>query len=484
MNYSQHFTSFRQHIIGIDSTFPSPFGEKKIVYFDWTASGRLYRPIEDKILNEFGPYVANTHTESNFCGSLSTEIYHTSLESIKKQVGADQHDVIITESFGMTGVINKFQRLLGLRLPEKWSSHVFIEEDDRPVVFVTHMEHHSNQTSWLETIAEVVVIQPHEETVVDFDHFDSLLKEYRHRKMKIGAFTACSNVTGIQTPYHQLAKMIHEHQGFCIVDFAASAPYVKINMHPEDPMEKLDAIVFSPHKFLGGPGTSGVLVFDSGLYSNKTPDHPGGGTVLWTNPWGGKQYFSDIELRENGGTPGFIQAYKTALCFRLKEKMNVEHILSFEKKLLTLLLNGLHSVEGLTILDKHFDKRIGIVSFYIENIHYHLLVRLLSDRYGIQVRGGCSCAGTYGHFLLHINQEHSKNITDQINKGDLSAKPGWVRLSIHPTTTEEDIFYVIQALKEIVSNLDDFQKDYRYDEKKNDYVHWDFVPEQKNWFDF
>ena len=180
--------------------------------------------------------------------------------------------------------MNKFQRILGLRIPENLKGNVQIPEKERPVIFITHMEHHSNQTTWLETIGEVVILEPSSTGEIDVPQLEELLQKYRERPLKIGSFTACSNVTGIETPYRQLAKIMHQHGGLCFVDFAASAPYVKIDMHPEDPLERLDAIVFSPHKFLGGPGTSGVLVFDSRLYSNQVPDHPGGGTVLWTNP--------------------------------------------------------------------------------------------------------------------------------------------------------------------------------------------------------
>jgi selenocysteine lyase/cysteine desulfurase len=337
-------------------------------------------------------------------------------------------------------VVNKLQRLLGLRVPEIWRNHLHLPERERPVIFMTHMEHHSNQTSWLETLGEVILVNPDREGRVDLNHLEQLLNVYKDRQLKIGSFTACSNVTGIQTPYHKLAKLMHQHGGLCFVDFAASAPYVEINMHPEDPLEKLDAIFFSPHKFLGGPGTSGVLVFDSRIYTNKVPDHPGGGTVLWTNPWGEHKYFDDIEMREDGGTPGILQSIRTALCLNLKSKMGIKNILKREKEQLSLLFSHLEKIPEVHILAGNIKDRIGIVSFYIETIHYNLLVRLLNDRYGIQVRGGCSCAGTYGHYLFNIDQTTSKQITEKITHGDMSTKPGWVRFSIHPIMTDEEIF--------------------------------------------
>jgi len=473
----EYFQPFRSHVIGMNQEFDSPYGKRKIIYADWTASGRLYRPIEIKISEVFGPFMANTHTESNITSLMMTGIYHQSKKIIKDHVNANEHDSLVLDGFGMTSVINKFQRILGLRVPEKIKHKLRLPEKERPIIFITHMEHHSNQTSWLETLADVVIIEPERDGSVSIKHLEELLYQYKERPLKIGSFTACSNVTGIQTPYHHLAKIMHQHGGVCFVDFAASAPYVEINMHPEDPLEKLDAVFFSPHKFLGGPGTSGVLVFDSRLYTNQVPDHPGGGTVTWTNPWGQHHYYDEIELREDGGTPGILQAIRTALSINLKNQMGIENILKREKEQLMLLFSHLKDVPGLHILDGHMDNRIGIVSFYIENHHYNLIVRLLNDRYGIQVRGGCSCAGTYGHYLFDIDKKSSKEIMNKINQGDMSLKPGWVRFSLHPVMTNEEIIIFIEALREITQNIEEWKKDYVYDSLSNDYFYINHIRE-------
>ncbi|MGG3562453.1 aminotransferase class V-fold PLP-dependent enzyme [Neobacillus rhizosphaerae] len=468
-NLEKYFQMFRSHVVGMDWEFEAPYGKKKIIYADWTASGRLYRPIEQKISEVFGPYMANTHTESNITSLMMTGIYKHSREIIKEHVNGDQHDAVLLDGFGMTSVINKLQRLLGIRVHEKWKHRLNLTEKERPVIFLTHMEHHSNQTSWLETVGDVVLLSPDRDGGVDIKQLIQLLDQYKDRPMKIGSFTACSNVTGIQTPYHQLAKIMHQHGGVCFVDFAASAPYVRIDMHPKDPLEKLDAVFFSPHKFLGGPGTSGVLVFDSRLYFNQVPDHPGGGTVTWTNPWGKHQYYKDIELREDGGTPGILQAIRTALCINLKNQMGITNILNREKEQLDILLPRLAEIPGLHVLDGRITSRLGIVSFYIDDIHYNLIVRLLNDRFGIQVRGGCSCAGTYGHYLFDIDQEASKQITEKISLGDLSSKPGWVRFSLHPIMTNDEIIMFVKAVKEITININEWKKDYIYDLSSNDY---------------
>jgi selenocysteine lyase/cysteine desulfurase len=474
-NLEKYFSRFRKNIIGDQQTFVSPYGRKKILYADWIASGRLYLPIEKKIHKTFGPYIANTHTETNITGVTMTKAYHAAQTIIKKHVNANSDDVLITAGFGMTTVVNKFQRILGIKLPSQLSSKVKIEKDDKPVVFITHMEHHSNHTSWQETIADLIVIPPDKNGCVDIDWFRNEIKKYSNRKLKIGSFSAGSNVTGIIPPFHKLAKIMHENEGVCFVDFAASAPYVTINMHPKDPLEKLDAIMFSPHKFLGGPGSSGALIFDKKLYTSGVPDHPGGGTVRWTNPWGGHTYFENIEAREDGGTPGFLQAIRTALSIRLKEELNPQKMRDREKELLTIAFNEFRKIDGLVILADNIEDRLGIISFYFEKIHFNLVVKLLNDRFGIQVRGGCSCAGTYGHYLLHIAPNVSKSITDKIDSGDLSAKPGWVRLSMHPTMTNDELVYIIDALKDIQKNITQYEIDYTYDEHTNRFMHNTFV---------
>jgi len=464
-----YFEQFRKNIVGIDQRYETPFGTVKMIYADWIASGRLYKPIEKIISDKIGSFIGNTHTETSETGTMMTKAYHYAHDLIKKHVNADKDDVIITYGFGMTAVVNKLQRILGLKTCGRLMHRDCLDTGDRPVVFVTHMEHHSNQTSWFETMADVVQIDPGKDLLVDLDNLRDKLKKYQNRKFKIGSFTACSNVTGIHTPYHQMAKIMHEFGGVCFIDFAASAPYEEINMHPKDPEEKLDGIFFSPHKFLGGPGTSGVLIFDSKLYHNPCPDNPGGGTVDWTNPWGEYKYIDNIEAREDGGTPGFLQAMKTALSIELKNQMGVENILKREGQLLKKAFRELNKIPNIHLLANEVKERLGVISFYFEKIHYNLIVKLLSDKFGVQVRGGCACAGTYGHYLLHVDYDKSKKITDQISRGDLSEKPGWVRLSLHPTMTEEELFIIIDALKIISKNIGKLSQGYKYDNRTNEF---------------
>lgn len=466
----KYFQKFRNNIVGIGQKFESPFGEQEIIYADWTASGRLYRPLEDKMLNDIGPFVANTHTETSTTGSVMTHAYHIAKDKIKSHVGANKDDILIVTGSGMTGAVNKFQRILGLKISENLKEHTEIPEEMRPVVFISHMEHHSNQTSWLETIAKVEVIPCNEEGLICFDSFEILLKKYENTPLKIASITACSNVTGIKTNYHAIAKLVHQYNGLCFVDFACSAPYVDIDMHPQDESSYLDAIFFSPHKFLGGPGSSGVLLFNKKLYKNLVPDNPGGGTVLYTNPWGDHDYIDDIETREDGGTPGFLQTIRVALSIQLKEEMGTQNIHDRENEMNSIVFSKLSKIKNLHLLAKRHTDRLGIFSFFITDAHYNLIVKLLNDRYGIQTRGGCSCAGTYGHFLLHVDQQASKEIEMQILDGCMVERPGWIRMSIHPTMTTQEIEIICTAIKEVAENHEEWAKDYKFEAVSNEFI--------------
>lgn len=471
MSLEKYFEKYRDNIIGKDQTFDSPFGQKKIIYADWIASGRLYSPIENLLRKEIFPFVANTHTETSTTGASMSFALEKALDLIKEHVGGNADDVVISAGAGMTTLVCKFQRILGLKIHEKFQKEINIK--NKPIVFVTHMEHHSNQTSWLETIAEVKMIPYTENGNVDLEAFRILIKSYDDRDLKIAAVTSASNVTGVYAPYYEISEIMHNHNGFCFVDFACSAPYVNINMHPVNPLQSLDAIYFSPHKFLGGPGSSGILIFNKSLYKNRVPDSPGGGTVDWTNPWGEHKYIDDIQLREDGGTPGFLQTIKTALCIQLKEQMGVDNIIQRENELHAIVWNRLSALTNLHVLADNIPNRLGIYSFYIEDLHFNLGVQLLNDKFGIQVRGGCSCAGTYGHILLNVDIEQSNNITNTIDRGDLSLKPGWIRMSTHPTMTNKDVEFIVSAIEELAENHQLWSGDYNYSKTSNEFVYKD-----------
>ncbi len=481
-NLEEHFSEIRKNIIGIDAEFETPFGKQKMLYADWIASGRLYAPIEKKMSELFAPMIGNTHSEASETGVTMTRAYHKAKEIIRKHINANKDDVLITAGAGMTRVVNKFQRILGLRLPDEncFYNRVTGRDlsncgklgDDKPVVFVTHFEHHSNHFSWLETISDVVIVPATEDLLFNLENLQKLLDEYKSRKIKIGAFSAGSNVTGYIPPIYEMAKVMHDNGGFCFVDFAASAPYIEIDMHKDDSVGKyFDAIYFSPHKFLGGPGSAAVLAFNRKFYQNFVPDNPGGGTVLWTNPWNELAYVEDIEMREDGGTPAFLRIIRSALAIKLKEQMGVENMRLREHQLLAKAFDWLGKIDKVHILAENVRDRIGVISFYSEKVHHNLMTKLLNDKYGIQVRGGCSCAGPYGHYLFNLDKKLSHLFVDKIMHGDASEKPGWVRISLHPTMTDAELDYVIDAVAEISENIENLAKNYYQDKKSGEWFH-------------
>jgi selenocysteine lyase/cysteine desulfurase len=493
----KYFDQYRRNIVGIDQNIITPNGAKRLVYADWIASGRLYSLIEKRISEDIGPMVGNTHSESTATGKAMTDAYHLGQKIVKHHVNANDNDILIFTGTGMTSAIAKLQRLIGLKVPEQaikfcsfshgnYKNCKEIPNENRPVVFLTHTEHHSNHTSWFETLADVVVLEPNADLTVNPDALRREIIRYKDRPLLIGSFTACSNVTGYFPPYYELAKIMHENHGYCFVDFAASAPYVDIDMHPADKAQQLDAIFFSPHKFLGGPGSAGVLILSKELYKNDIPDNPGGGTVKWTNRWGGYSYITDIEIKEDGGTPGFLQGIKAALAIRLKEKMGTDKIHQREKELIELTFRELSGINTLHILAPDIRDRLGVFSFYVDNIHHNLFTSMLNDHFGIQVRGGCSCAGTYGHFLLNVDFKMSKEITDRIDAGDLSMKPGWIRLSLHPTMTNDELLFITDAIKQTVEKAEEWKKDYCYNSHTNEFTHCHFTnnktPDISEWF--
>ena len=463
-NLEDYFAPFRNNIVGNNKSFTDAYGTKKVIYADWIASGRLYEPMEKALVEKLGPFISNPHSYSSYTGQQVTHAYAEARNIIRKHVNANADDCLVTTGSGMTGALMRFQEMIGLKTEKG------VEGPEKPVVFITHMEHHSNQVSWMETNADVIVLPANEDLLVNPKYLEVELKKYADRKVKIGAFTACSNVTGIITPYYELAEIMHNHGGICIVDFAASAPYVDMEMHPENPKQKLDAICFSPHKFLGGPGACGILVFDKSLHCGR-PCVPGGGNVKWTDPWGEFGYTSDIEAQEDGGTPGFLQAIRAAMAIKVKDQMTVELMHEREHTLLKRCFAEFEAIEGVSIVGGSNTEipRIGAVAFNIEGLHYNLVVRLLNDYFGVQARGGWSCASTYCHFLFDINQESSNELTSRINANDSTGKPGWVRISVHPTMTDAELTEVIRGVKALSDNKSKYAEDYYFEPSNNEY---------------
>ena len=447
----------RRGVIGRNARIQTPHGIKRKRYFDQTASGLPFGPIEDMIRKQVLPMMANTHTEASATGRFMTAQFEAAHGKARRALGAHDDDVLVFTGSGATGAINKLITVLGLRVPdtirEKYGCFEHVHMEDRPLVIRSRMEHHSNDLPWRETIAVTEYVGYDRVGRIDAQDLDRVLSlpEHRDRSVKIGSFSAASNVTGILTDTHALSQVMHAHGGYACFDYAAAGPYVDIDLHPHDnPAFRKDAVFLSMHKFTGGPQTPGLLVANEVLFRTHSPSEPGGGTVLYTSPWE-YRYLESLQHREEGGTPPIVQVIRAGLVFDLKEIVGVNRILAMENHFLEKAIAAWGNDPRIRILGDIETPRIGILSLILDNgqLHHNLGVRLLNDLYGIQTRGGCMCAGTYGHDLLGIDRATSEGIRNRLDLGEATAKPGWIRVSFSPTTTEADFRVLLRAVPHV-----------------------------------
>lgn len=474
--------TIRQSVIGGDEAVDGPFGPRPVIYADYTASGRSLSFIEDYIRQAVLPLYANTHTESSGTGLQTTRFREDARRIIATCVGAtDEHAVLFTGS-GSTGAIAKMVGVLGIRLPSTMDDrHHFsamIPAEDRPVVFIGPYEHHSNELPWRETIADVVTIDEDADGHVDLAKLEAQLERYADRQLKIGSFSAASNVTGIVTDTVAVSTMLHQHGALAFWDYAAAAPYVQVSMQapPSDPDGYLDAIFISPHKMIGGPGTPGLLVARRELFTNRVPVVPGGGTVNFVNP-DEHDYLDDVEHREEGGTPAIVESIRAGLVFQLKEAVGIDTIREHEERFVRRAITSWEANDRIDILGSHDAERLSIVSFVVRHddggpaaprsdrryLHHNFVVAILNDVFGIQARGGCSCAGPYGHRLLGIDLDQSHEFEREILNGCEGIKPGWVRVNFNYFIDEAVFDYVVNAIDLVASNGASLLPCYRFE---------------------
>ncbi|MDF2728833.1 MAG: aminotransferase [Acidimicrobiia bacterium] len=446
----------REAVIGKDTAVMTPFGLRRVTYADYTASGRSLAMIEDFIRAQVLPLYANTHTETSGTGLQTTRFREEAREVVRRAVGAshDEHAVIFAGS-GSTGAVDRLVGLLGIRIPRGLSETYGLEDrvpdDERPVVFVGPYEHHSNELPWRESIADVIEIKEDADGHIDLVELESRLVEHARRPLLIGSFSAASNVTGIISDTSAISRLLHAHGALSFWDFAASAPYVEIEMGSSAAADGAykDAIFLSPHKLIGGPGTPGVLVVRRDLLRNVVPVVPGGGTVVYVTA-DHHSYISDPEHREEGGTPAIIESIRAGLAFRLKETVGVTTIRALEHDFIRRAIDSWSRNPNIEILGNPDAERLSIVSFVIRHgdrtLHHNFVVALLNDLFGIQARGGCSCAGPYGHRLLGIDLQTSSRIEEAVATGCEVIKPGWVRVNFNYFIAEEEFAYLIEAV--------------------------------------
>lgn len=461
----------RESVIGDRQLIPTSFGKKPLVYADYTASGRSLSFIEDFIAQQVLPFYANTHTETSFTGAQTTAFRENARDSIRLAVNAEEEDQIIFCGAGATAAINKLIDIMNLRLPaDLCARHKLLDQlpsGARPVVFIGPYEHHSNEIPWRESIADVVVIPLTELGQLDLIKLEAELVRFKERSLKIGSFSAASNVTGIKTDVDKVSAILHRHQAVSFWDYAAAAPYVGIDMNPADQASVKDAVFLSPHKFVGGPGTPGVLIVKKRLLTNSVPAVPGGGTVLYVTPED-HQFIANHERREEGGTPAIVESIRAGLVFQLQQAVGTESIERLEHDFKQRALARWRKHSNIEILGNPDADSLSIFSLRIKHgtkdLHYGFVVALLNDLFGIQARGGCSCAGPYGHDLLGMDMDYSRALEKEIGNGHMVLRPGWVRLNFNYFIDEATFDYLAQAIESVATHGWRMLPFYQFDE--------------------
>ena len=447
----------RQGLIGDSEFIETPFGERKITYADYTASGRSLGFIEQFISQKVMPFYANTHTEATVTGRQTSAYREDARQLIADACQANDDDVVLFCGAGATAAVDKLIRILTL-------AHNLNSSDT--VIFIGPYEHHSNELPWRESGAEVVRIKEAANGGICLKDLETQLVAHQNVSLKIGSFSAASNVTGIIQEQDAVAALLHQHQALSFWDFAAGAPYMAIKMNGETTNTNKDALFFSPHKLVGGPGTPGVLIIKRALLTNDRPSTVGGGTVSFVSR-DNHTFLAPGERSEEAGTPAIIESIRAGLAFKIKADVGDEAIEALEEKWSNLIKHTFASNAAIDVLGNPNAKRLSITSFRVKTefgyLHHGLVVSLLNDLFGIQMRAGCSCAGPYGHDLLSIDEQTSLELVDLIAQ-DKRFKPGWVRFNLNYFIEEPEARFILQAIEFVAEHGLKLMALYEYDQ--------------------
>jgi selenocysteine lyase/cysteine desulfurase len=450
----------RDGVIGKDTQINTPFGQRTLTYADYTASGRSLDFIEDAIRQHVLPFYANTHTEANATGQQTTAFREQARQQIREAVNATPEDLVLFSGSGATSAINTLISQLGLR-------QLSATEQAQTCIFIGPYEHHSNELPWRELGVDIVRIPEAKEGDVCLTTLEEQLKKNQHKRL-IGSFSAASNVTGILCDQDAITALLHRYNALAFWDFAAAAPYVNLDMNPlENKALAKDAIFFSTHKFIGGPGTPGILVVKKAIIKNDKPSLIGGGTVSFVTPED-HTFLPVGERREEGGTPGIVESIRAGLVFQLKQNVGANTIEAREHELVKMIEKRWYHHKNIEQLGNIKAARISITAFRIKTdfgyLHHGFVTALLNDMFGIQARGGCSCAGPYGHQLLGINKTESERIQQAMAKGEKLVKPGWVRFNLNYFLDNAEAEFILDAIDFVAKHGTTLLPYYAYDQ--------------------
>ncbi|WP_170295330.1 aminotransferase class V-fold PLP-dependent enzyme [Paracoccus aestuariivivens] len=467
--FADHCKLIRESLIGKDVAIETPFGRKKMVYADYTASGRSLTFIEDFLRERVLPLYANTHTEASASGAQTTRLREEARAAVASSVNATEVDEVIFVGSGSTAAINRLVDILGLRTAKAGEVR-----SDRAVVFIGPYEHHSNILPWRHSEADVVEIPLDDAGGLDLVALRHALQQYSDRPLRIGSFSAASNVTGILTPVDEVTTLLHAHGALSFWDYAAAAPYLSIDMNPAQEGARKDAVFISPHKFVGGPGTPGVLVVKRHLIQSRIPTNPGGGTVDYVTS-SDAEYSESVTHREESGTPAIIESIRCGLAFRLKDQVGAYHIHQAERRYAQAAIDSWSKNPNIRILGPAKADRLSIVSFLIRHgrgyLHHNFVVAVLNDLFGLQARGGCSCAGPYGARLLGLDDSASAAFRELTLQGLNCYKPGWARVNFNYFICEEEFSYIVEAVHLVATHGHALLPEYHLDPASGLWTH-------------